>query len=163
MLQYHSWPLFQVNTCYFIRQFHTTHLSSLAEITTKMRDALSWLCAKFQPNPFSSFGGDASQTDRHTDRYKHKQTDTHTNNKLSIPALPWERQQKEWWNLLCICYADVLKGQVAWITGASSGIGKHLAYQLARVGCKLVLSARSTTELENVRKDCLSLYSCTMA
>jgi len=55
-------------------------------------------------------------------------------------------------------HADVLKGQVAWITGASSGIGKHIAYQLARVGCKLVLSARSTTELENVRKDCLSLY-----
>ena len=47
---------------------------------------------------------------------------------------------------------------MAWITGASSGIGKHLAYQLARVGCKLVLSARSTAELENVRKDCLSLY-----
>jgi len=47
---------------------------------------------------------------------------------------------------------------VAWITGASSGIGKHVAYQLARVGCKLVLSARSTAELENVRKECLSVY-----
>jgi len=52
--------------------------------------------------------------------------------------------------------ADILKGRVAWVTGASSGIGKHIAYQLARVGCKLVLSARSTTELENVRKDCLT-------
>lgn len=50
---------------------------------------------------------------------------------------------------------EVLKGQVAWVTGASSGIGKHLAYQLARVGCRLVLSARSTDELEKVRKDCL--------
>ena len=53
--------------------------------------------------------------------------------------------------------AEVLKGQVAWVTGASSGIGKHVAYQLARVGCKLVLSARSTDELEKVRKDCLGL------
>jgi len=48
---------------------------------------------------------------------------------------------------------------VAWVTGASSGIGKHIAYQLARVGCKLVLSARSTDELEKVRKDCLSWCS----
>jgi len=61
------------------------------------------------------------------------------------------------YNVAVYC-TDVLKGQVAWITGASSGIGKHVAYELARVGCKLVLSARSTTELENVRKDCLSLY-----
>ena len=45
------------------------------------------------------------------------------------------------------------------MTGASSGIGKHVAYELARVGCKLVLSARSTDELEKVRKECLSLYS----
>jgi len=55
--------------------------------------------------------------------------------------------------------AEVLKGQVAWVTGASSGIGKHVAYELARVGCKLVLSARSTAELEKVRTDCLSLYT----
>jgi len=55
--------------------------------------------------------------------------------------------------------ADVLKGEVAWVTGASSGIGKHVAYQLAGAGCKLVLSARSTTELHNVRQQCLSLYS----
>lgn len=52
--------------------------------------------------------------------------------------------------------AYILKGQVAWVTGASSGIGKQIAYQLARVGCKLVLSARNTTELENVKKDCLT-------
>jgi len=64
--------------------------------------------------------------------------------------------------LLCL-NPDVLKGQVAWITGASSGIGKHVAYELARAGCKLVLSARSTTELENVRKDCLSLCWCILA
>jgi len=36
----------------------------------KIRDALSQTnlhpCAKFQPNPFSSFGGGASRTDRQT-------------------------------------------------------------------------------------------------
>jgi dehydrogenase/reductase SDR family protein 7 len=51
---------------------------------------------------------------------------------------------------------DVLKGQVVWITGASSGIGRHLAYHLARVGCRLVLSARSSDDLENVRTECLA-------
>jgi len=43
-----------------------------------MQDAISGtnllLCGRFQQNPFSSFGGDASGTDKHTDG----QTDIHT-------------------------------------------------------------------------------------
>lgn len=42
-----------------------------------------------------------------------------------------------------------------WITGSSSGIGEYLAYQLAKVGCKLVLSARRASELERVKKKCV--------
>ncbi|XP_028857792.1 dehydrogenase/reductase SDR family member 7-like [Denticeps clupeoides] len=49
----------------------------------------------------------------------------------------------------------VLKGRVVWITGASSGIGEELAYQLADVGARLVLSARREGELERVRRACL--------
>ena len=56
-------------------------------------------------------------------------------------------------NLLIV--TGILKGQVIWITGASSGIGRHLAYQFAKIGCKLILSARSMNLLEEVRKDCL--------
>jgi dehydrogenase/reductase SDR family protein 7 len=52
--------------------------------------------------------------------------------------------------------AEVLKGQVVWITGASSGIGKHLAYQCAKHGCRIVLSARNVNQLEEVRKECLA-------
>ena len=50
--------------------------------------------------------------------------------------------------------SSVLKGKVIWITGASSGIGEELAYQLARCGAKLVLSARRKEELERVAEKC---------
>ncbi|XP_055916991.1 dehydrogenase/reductase SDR family member 7 [Eupeodes corollae] len=48
-----------------------------------------------------------------------------------------------------------LRGQVVWITGASSGIGKYLAIVLAKNGVKLVLSARREQELKNVQQECL--------
>jgi len=46
-------------------------------------------------------------------------------------------------------------GKVVWITGATSGIGEELAYQLAARKCRLILSARRKTELEMVRERCL--------
>ena len=50
--------------------------------------------------------------------------------------------------------ATALRGKVVWITGASSGIGEYLAYELSKYGCKLVLSARRKTELERVKENC---------
>lgn len=47
-----------------------------------------------------------------------------------------------------------LKNKVAWITGASSGIGEAMAKALAAEGASLVLSARRKEELERVQKEC---------
>jgi len=47
-----------------------------------------------------------------------------------------------------------IDGSVVWITGASSGIGAALAVELARRGARLILSARRTDRLEEVRERC---------
>lgn len=74
--------------------------------------------------------------------------------------------------LLCMVFADAdmtllwasvagqrpekfLKGLVVWVTGASSGIGEEVAYQLAQCGARLILSARREKELQAVKRHCL--------
>lgn len=47
-----------------------------------------------------------------------------------------------------------MKEKVVWITGASSGIGEALAYELNKNGTKLILSARRNMELERVKSNC---------
>lgn len=47
-----------------------------------------------------------------------------------------------------------ISGKVVWITGASSGIGEALAYELAHRNCKLILSARNIKALETVKSKC---------
>jgi NADP-dependent 3-hydroxy acid dehydrogenase YdfG len=42
------------------------------------------------------------------------------------------------------------KENVAWITGASSGIGKAMAFEWARLGYRVVLSARRKELLEEI-------------
>lgn len=49
-----------------------------------------------------------------------------------------------------------LNNKTVWITGASSGIGEALAYELASSGARLILSARSQAELERVKNLCTS-------
>lgn len=47
-----------------------------------------------------------------------------------------------------------LNNQVIWITGASSGIGEALTYELASLNTKLILSSRRKEELERVKGNC---------
>ncbi len=46
--------------------------------------------------------------------------------------------------------------QTVWITGATSGIGEHLAYTFAREGANLVLLGRNMAALERVQQMCLT-------
>jgi short-subunit dehydrogenase len=48
----------------------------------------------------------------------------------------------------------MLNNKCWWITGASSGIGKALAYALSAQGASLILSGRNLAALEAVAKDC---------
>ena len=49
---------------------------------------------------------------------------------------------------------NAINGKVVWITGASSGIGEALSYELASRNCKLILSARNIKALEYVKSKC---------
>lgn len=46
------------------------------------------------------------------------------------------------------------KGKVIWITGASSGIGKQLALQLAQEQALLILTARNESALNIIKQEC---------
>jgi short-subunit dehydrogenase len=48
-----------------------------------------------------------------------------------------------------------IKGKVIWVTGASSGIGEALVYELAKKGAKLIISSRRKEELERVKGNCV--------
>jgi dehydrogenase/reductase SDR family member 7B len=49
---------------------------------------------------------------------------------------------------------DLFKGKVAWITGASSGIGEALVYEFAERGAKTIISSNDPAGLERVKKAC---------
>jgi len=53
----------------------------------------------------------------------------------------------------------MFKDKVVWITGASSGLGKYMAYEFARNGAILAISARRKEQLEEVSAQVQTLGS----
>ena len=56
-------------------------------------------------------------------------------------------------------YTNHMRGRVVWITGASSGIGEYMAYEFAKIGCKLALSGTNQARLDAVKSKCLDINS----
>ncbi|GBL97492.1 Dehydrogenase/reductase SDR family member 7 [Araneus ventricosus] len=52
------------------------------------------------------------------------------------------------------------RNKVIWITGASSGIGEHLAYVLVKSGAKLALSGVNVERLTAVGERCKEISNC---
>lgn len=50
------------------------------------------------------------------------------------------------------------KNKVVWLTGASSGIGEALTYELSKRGARLIISSRRKVELEKVKGNCDSAF-----
>jgi len=55
-----------------------------------------------------------------------------------------------------LCQHPSLVGKVVLVTGASSGIGRELAIQLVRQGMKVILAARSTEKLVELRNNLIN-------
>lgn len=49
---------------------------------------------------------------------------------------------------------SAINNKIIWITGASSGIGEALAYEMAAKNCKLILSGRNQEALQKVKEKC---------
>lgn len=47
-----------------------------------------------------------------------------------------------------------VKNKIVWITGASSGIGEALCYELNQAGAKLIISSRRAEGLYQVKSKC---------
>ncbi|KAI3761439.1 hypothetical protein L1987_51855 [Smallanthus sonchifolius] len=61
--------------------------------------------------------------------------------------------------ILRTVFSEDVSGKVVLITGASSGIGEHLAYEYASRGARLALSARREDLLRRVADRCLQIGS----
>ena len=68
-------------------------------------------------------------------------------------------------------FPEMLRGKRVIVTGASKGIGREMAYHLARMGAHVVVTARSEESLKKVRvlcpqpyvphvPRCIPLYAC---
>ena len=65
------------------------------------------------------------------------------------------------YNKLIIAFSKLkkaMKNKVVVITGASSGIGKSLAFKFAALGAKIVIAARNSVKLKEIEADLISKH-----
>ncbi|XP_004530369.1 dehydrogenase/reductase SDR family member 7 [Ceratitis capitata] len=60
-----------------------------------------------------------------------------------------------WYNSYFGVPVSAMRGQVVWVTGASSGIGKAVALEMAKNGVRLVISSRREHLLDSLKRECL--------
>lgn len=75
---------------------------------------------------------------------------------LVLKAVQFYRADADLTALASKMKPEYFKGRVVWVTGASSGIGEEMCYQLSRMGAKLILSARNEEKLEEVKNRLLN-------
>jgi short-subunit dehydrogenase len=54
---------------------------------------------------------------------------------------------------------NIFNGKIAWITGASSGIGEALVYEFVKRGATVIISSNDNPGLERVKAVCLGKFS----
>ncbi|VDP90178.1 unnamed protein product [Echinostoma caproni] len=66
-------------------------------------------------------------------------------------------ETKGWWRP--VCYIPIrLDGKLAIVTGASSGIGKSVAAELARRGAEVIMACRDLDKAQTAKDDLLAVY-----
>ncbi len=74
---------------------------------------------------------------------------------VALRLLSRNDKLETYWILLFLkIYKMQINNKIVWITGASSGIGEALCYELVKYDCKLIISSRRTNELERVKEQC---------
>lgn len=84
-------------------------------------------------------------------------------NLVVLPVIPlitssilfWK--DSDWCTWMSTDHVDYWKNKVAWVTGASSGVGSHLAHSLAKRGVSLILSGRNVASLEMVKSSIVGM------
>ena len=78
---------------------------------------------------------------------------------LSIAVVLFMRSDNSLLTLRLLPYNETTahQGQIIWVTGASTGIGAGLAFDLCKAGAQVIISARQEDKLKAVAKRCVDI------
>mmetsp|Transcript_2580 Transcript_2580/g.9870 ORF Transcript_2580/g.9870 Transcript_2580/m.9870 type:complete len:434 (-) Transcript_2580:352-1653(-) len=108
-----------------------------------------------QKSSSSASSTTSPSNDDQTQFQTHLKTLMHLLKTNDIEKMIWEASKEHKYNESLV--STYFHKKVVVITGASKGLGKHLALLLSKYKTKLVLCARGMEELYKTRKECLAL------